>query len=73
MKKLEKLVLSQLAKRELSWRQQAMIKGGKYNCTCGCCYAGGGGGSSSLDNGIANCDSHLKTQCSDTTMNWIGC
>lgn len=63
MKKLEMLVLNQLAKKELSQRQQTMIKGGR-SCTCGCCYASSGG-SDTTDNGYANCISGLNTKCSD--------
>ena len=55
MKKIGKLVLNQIAKKELSQRQMGKIKGGRNVCICGCCYADGGGGSSTTDNGDANC------------------
>ena len=62
MKKVEKLVLNQMAKKELSQRQQVMIKGGRNLCTCGCCYANSGG-SDTTDNGLANCESSKNTFC----------
>lgn len=55
MKKINKLVLNQLAKKELTQRQQGLIKGGGAGtCPCGCCY-GNSGGSDTVDNGEANC------------------
>ena len=69
MRKVEKLVLNQLAKKELTQRQQAMIKGGR-GCTCGCCYANSGG-SSSVDNGLVNCYGSLRTNCDEVNI-W-GC
>ena len=70
MRKVEKLVLNQLAKKELTQRQQAMIKGGR-GCHCGCCYAGSGG-SSSTQNGLANCADGLRSPCGDEVNIW-GC
>jgi natural product precursor len=63
MKKLNKLVLGELAKKELSQREQNNIRGG-LQCTCGCCYTNSGG-SSDVDNQRANCDHGLDTGCSD--------
>ena len=57
------MTLSQLAKKELTKRQQGLIKGGRGNCTCGCCYAGDGGGSSIVDNAVANCKDNKTTYC----------
>jgi len=64
MKKIETLVLNQIAKKELSQRQMWRVKAGKA-CTCGCCYAGSGGGSDSVTNGFANCDGNKKTYCEE--------
>ena len=62
MKKISKLVLSQIAKKELTQRQQGLIKGGK-GCSCGCCYKDSGGSSSDV-NGGANCrGGGLHTYC----------
>ena len=72
MKKISKLVLNQIAKKELTQRQQGFIKGGRHGCTCGCCYAGSGGGSSQTDNWIANCEGGsdgLQTNC-PTSLSW---
>jgi len=55
MKKIDKLILGQLAKKELSKGQQSLLKGGRGVCPCGCCY-GDSGGSDSFDNGTANCE-----------------
>ena len=50
MKKIDKMVLNQISKKELTQRQMGRVKGGRGNCTCGCC------GSSSVEaNGDANC------------------
>ena len=62
MRKLERMVLSQLAKKELNQRQMSKIKGGG-NCSCGCCYAGEAGGSSSFENRDANCALNTTTLC----------
>jgi len=61
MKKMSKLVLNQIAKKELTQRQQGSIKGGN-SCTCGCCYAENQG-SEWDDNGQANCLGSKKTYC----------
>ena len=72
MKKIDKMTLSQLAKKELTKRQQGLIKGGRYNCTCGCCYADSEG-SSVEDNSNANCDGHQTTYCEKTVVYWGAC
>ena len=63
MRKLERMVLSQLAKKELTQRQMGRIKGGRNTCTCGCCYVENGG-SDCVDNGYANCVTNKTTTCS---------
>ena len=54
MRKIEKLVLNQIAKKELTQRQQGLIRGGRGQnaCLCGCCAQGG---SSTDNNADANC------------------
>ena len=42
MKKIDKLVLNQISKKELTQRQLGRVKGGRA-CACGCCYANSGG------------------------------
>ena len=64
MRKVEKMVLNQLAKKELSRRQMGKIKGGR-NCTCGCCYYDTEG-SSIVDNAYANCIDGKTTYCGDS-------
>lgn len=59
MKRIEKLSLNRLSKKELTFREMNKVKGGS-SCPCGCCYAGlpgdhGHGGSSDFQNGNANC------------------
>jgi len=60
MKKLNKIVLNKLEKKELTFKEQAKIKGGAETCACGCCYAGSGG-SSDFQNGQANCSQGLNS------------
>jgi natural product precursor len=66
MKKLNKLVLNELSKKELSDKAMSGIKGGgeisMQMCTCGCCYAGQGG-SDTFENGWANCRIPTTTLC----------
>lgn len=59
MKKIQKLFLNRLTKKELTIPEMNKVKGGNQ-CGCGCCYDGtpgdiGHGGSSTVDNGLANC------------------
>jgi natural product precursor len=63
MKKLSKLILVELERKELAQREMKNVKGGlSAPCECGCCYAGsGGGGSSSFNNGQANCNLNLNS------------
>jgi len=63
MKKIETLVLNQIAKKELSQRQLGKVKGGRISCLCGCCYAGDAGGSSTTNNGDANCSAGKYSTC----------
>lgn len=39
MKKIEKLSLNRLTKKELTLGEMNKVKGGTF-CECGCCYAG---------------------------------
>jgi len=64
MKKIERLVLNQIAKKELSQRQIGKIKGGRFSCACCCSYAGGG--TDSLGNGYGNCEN--ATTCSSANI-----
>jgi natural product precursor len=59
MKKLNKLVLGELAKKELSQREQNNIRGGNV-CGCGCCYAQMGDTNYS---GGANCGHDMVSAC----------
>ena len=53
MKKINKLALNQIAKKELSRKQMQYFKGGR-SCWCGCCYYPSEPGGSNLnDNGCA--------------------
>lgn len=36
MKKLSKLILTQLSKEEMSKQEMTMLLGGSINCGCGC-------------------------------------
>ena len=71
MKEIKKMVLKQIANKELSKRQMGKYKGGKFDCICGCCYQNTGG-SNTVDNGLTNCDLHLKTYC-PYKEGWILC
>ena len=62
MKKIGKLVLNQIAKKELTQRQMGKIKGGRNSCTCGCCYADNQG-SAIDDNGCANWRGNMTSYC----------
>lgn len=60
MKKISKLALNKLSKKELPYSEMNKVKGGINSCLCGCCYGGdpgdiGHGGSSDDANGYANC------------------
>ena len=59
MKKIEKLSLNRLSKKELTLGEMNKVKGGN-SCPCGCCYVGSGG-SASYDNGDANCRQGLSS------------
>ena len=74
MKKISKLVLSQIARKELSQRQQRTIKGGRH-CTCGCCYAGSGGSNTDWNGCTNNAggDNGLHTGCPDEVWYLIPC
>jgi natural product precursor len=73
MKKLSKLMLIELERKELSQREMKHVKGGN-TCGCACCYAGGGGGSSINDNGGANCSGSMYSPCGTMeTTYWIPC
>lgn len=52
MKKLSKLILTQLSKEEMSKQEMTMLLGGSINCGCGC-----NGPSSLQSNGQANVNS----------------
>ena len=60
MKKLTKISLNNLEKKELDYKEQSNIKGGGGPCACGCCYAGTGG-SSAFMNGQTNCSQGLNS------------
>lgn len=45
MKKLSKLKLTSLSQEELSKKEQSVLKGGCWFCSCGCKYAGSQSGS----------------------------
>ena len=67
MKKIDRIVLGQLAKKELTQRQLGKIKGGNL-CTCGCCYYPNGGGADGVTNGDTNCVGNKK-HCVLPTVN----
>lgn len=76
MKKIQKLSLNRLTKKELTIPEMNKVKGGTNQCDCGCCYDGtpgdiGYGGSSTQDNGIANCahEWHSTVYC-DSAHVW---
>jgi natural product precursor len=60
MKKLSKLVLVELEKKELTQREMKKIRGG-HSCTCAC-YSGGNSGSSPYggSNTVANLDGNYR-------------
>jgi len=68
MKKIERLVLHYLAKKEIHHRQMGKLRGGKQRCTCGCCYAGSGGGSDVDYNGCANWKEDKTSYCPDSPI-----
>jgi natural product precursor len=73
MKRLSKLVLIELERKELSQREMKHVKGGN-TCGCGCCYAENGGGSSSGSNGAANCTNNFYSPCATiSTTGWYPC
>lgn len=61
MKKIQKLSLNRLTKKELNLEEMNRVKGGTelYICGCGCCYEGTG--SLNADNRQANCESGLHS------------
>ena len=68
LKKIQKLVLNRLSKKELSFGELNKVKGGEeyYLCGCGCCYDGepgdpGYGGSSNFMNKATNCKTGLSS------------
>lgn len=83
MKTLNALKLHNLNQAEMAKKEQNLLKGGQYSCSCtcgaecGCKYAGGQtdpndsyhGGSSTNDNGKANGDSTRDTASSHARSN----
>jgi len=67
MKKIERLVLHYLAKKEIHHRQMGKLRGGKQRCSCGCCYATSGG-SDIGDNGCANWKESKMSYCPDSPI-----
>lgn len=51
MKHLSELKLHNLGKTEMSKKEQAMLKGGCWFCSCGCKYSGSSGGGNSYYGG----------------------
>ena len=67
MKKIT-LALGQIAKKKLTQRQQALIKGGRVSCWCACCYDGTHGpdfigSTDTIENGCANNTTSGKNPC----------
>lgn len=61
MKRIEKLSLTKLSKKELNYQEMNRVKGGTNGCQCGCCYSieCGGDGSGS--------DMQVNANCNDCT------
>lgn len=68
MKKIERLSLNKLSRKELTTHEMSKVRGGENVCVCRCCYSsepecnGDGTGYSKLQNSHANnCDSIWST------------